>query len=139
MPDPTMNLDVLRRYRELLVEKLARGSDPVLAEMAREVRSGRMTLREAAFSKAYEEKFSQLAERAVTALAGISQAEIQAAAPLETRIGELEAELAVEPPEPRVTRPAPPPSDDVPDSFLVGPPRTERTAQPPQRQRWQRR
>lgn len=145
MSDLSVNRDMLRRYHELLVEKLARGSDPVLAEMAREVRSGRMTLREAMFSTAYEEKITQLAERAFGAVAGMSREEIEAAAegdPLEHRIGELEREMAVEPPDPPrppVRDPDPSRDDEMPDSFLVGAPRAERTARPPQRERWQRR
>lgn len=134
LPDP----ERLRRLQQLLLERLAKGPDPVFAEIAEEVRSGRMTLRDAAFSPAYQETFAAAATSALRATD--NRSEEAAATSLEARIAQLEAMpppvAEPEPPEP----PAAADTDDEPaDSFMVGPPTADRESRPPRRERWNRR
>lgn len=136
LPDP----ERLRRLQQLLLERLAKGPDPVFAEIAEEVRSGRMTLRDAALGPAYRETFAAATSAALRAAAGRTPEEIAAAAaanPVEAKIARLEAEP------PPIAAPEPAAADDADDepvdSFMVRPQAPDRDAGPPRRERWHRR
>ncbi|UMP04759.1 hypothetical protein [Amycolatopsis sp. EV170708-02-1] len=64
-PLPTAQLE---KVHALTLHAAAKSGNPVLAEIAREVRAGRLTLREAAASSAYHDTFAEGAGKALGAL-----------------------------------------------------------------------
>lgn len=148
LPPPPVDDDKLRRLRDGALRRLARGDDAVLAEMAREVLSGRMTSRDAAHSFAYRDALATAADKAISALRE-SQEEIRETAEaraLDDLIEELERDepedLAPPPDQARGADRAEATEDDdlSHSSILQGPPAANRgiTGQPPRRTRWTR-
>jgi hypothetical protein len=142
---PTADLEKLRRLQELAIQKLTKSDDPVLAEMAREVRAGRMTLREAASSAAYRDVFAVAANRTLDRFRSMSREEIEQGADdeLDKLLARYEDEDEDEPARTE-TRAAQRPE---PDEYDFSAPLTQRPPaagqptdrQPPQRERWKRR
>ncbi|TCO58041.1 hypothetical protein [Actinocrispum wychmicini] len=136
-PPASFDKDKMRRFTELAMRRLENGPDPLLAEMAREVRSGRMTLIEAAASSAYREAFATIADKATERLRGVDIDTLVAAADdsaLDKLIAELEAEPAADDP-----KPDPPAEDDFDFSAPLAqsqPPPRSASGTPPQRARW---
>lgn len=90
--------------RQDLLRRMADGPDKLMAEMAREVRSGRMTLREAAASSAYRGIFETGAQHLAEAMRGVTREDLAKA---------VRAQTAAEPPSP-----APPSDDDFDQPIL---------------------
>jgi len=141
-PDLPIDLDKVRRFREGLMRKLATGRDPALAEMAREVQAGRITLREAAFG-AYREQVTVLAEKAAVAMRQVSKEDLERAMEENTLDDAIEQLGAMPEPEPEEEALAPlarrPEPEEGDESILLAPPSTDRPADRPQRERWKRR
>ncbi|RZQ61913.1 hypothetical protein [Amycolatopsis suaedae] len=149
---PPLNLDLTRlgEVREFALRTAANGPDPVLAEMAREVRSGKLTLREAVASAAYREAFSVATEKALRAAREAdddAKAEVEGKSfdELVDRLARRNAELDAEEAAPD-TSPAPEPEPDDEyfdgESFMVSQPRRDQDAESqaaPRRERWTRR
>ncbi|OLZ52738.1 hypothetical protein [Amycolatopsis keratiniphila] len=140
--DLPIDLDKVRRLREGMMRKLATGKDPVLAEMAREVLAGRITLRDAAFG-AYREQVTVLAEKAAASLRQVSKEDLERAMEEHTLDDAIEQLGAIPDPEPEDEAPAPParrpePEEDD-ESILLPPPTADRPPDRPQRERWKRR
>ncbi|MEU3274474.1 hypothetical protein ABZ639_26830 [Saccharomonospora sp. NPDC006951] len=144
--------DTLRRLQDAALRKLADGKDPVLAEMAREVRAGRLTLREAATSSAYRDAFAATGSDIVRATRGMSEQELRQAAeatPADDVLAHLDGNDAPSPDdagtEESATRTAGPGDADDADDGAAGdsgtvmsaPPPVERGA--PRRATWKRR
>jgi len=144
-PDLPIDLEKVRRLRESLLRKLAAGKDPALAEMAREVQAGRITLREAAFG-AYRKQVTVLAEKAAASMRQVSKEDLERAMEEYTLDDAIEQVDAAPDPEP-VEPPTPPPArrpepdedEDDNDSILLDPPKTDRSTERPQRAQWERR
>jgi hypothetical protein len=69
-PLPSVSPENLRRLHETTLQTVAKGPNPVIAEMAREILANRVTLREAVTGLAYREAFAQAGERAMASLRG---------------------------------------------------------------------
>ncbi|OKJ95598.1 hypothetical protein AMK34_21445 [Amycolatopsis sp. CB00013] len=65
-----MNPEKLRQLHETALQAAAKSRHPVIAEMAREVLAGRLTLREAVTGAAYREAFTEASDRAMESLQG---------------------------------------------------------------------
>ncbi|RZQ61942.1 hypothetical protein [Amycolatopsis suaedae] len=143
-PDLPVDPAELRRFREALLRKVAAGKDPALAEMAREVQAGRISMRDAAFG-AYREQFTALREKAAAALRDVSKEDMDRAMAeytLDDAVEQFDAMPDPEPDEEPPAKPAParrPEPEDDEDSILLAPPRTDRPTERPQRAQWQRR
>ncbi|MEU9689094.1 hypothetical protein [Amycolatopsis japonica] len=135
---PPLNLDLSRlgEVREFALRTAAKGQDPVLAEMAKEIRAGKMTLREAGTGTAYREAFAAAMEKALRTVRevddGGAKAEVEGKSLDELvdrfarRNAELDAEEAL-PERPQAAEP----EDDADtyfdnDSFMVDQPRRDR-------------
>ncbi len=143
-PNLPVDLAKLRQAREVLLRRLAAGKDPVLAEMAREVRAGRTTLREAAFG-GYREALTVLTEKAAASMRQVSEDDMHWAMREHTLDDAIEQLDAIPDPEPEPEPPAPSPRARRPepeedgDSILTSPPPVERSQDRPQRAQWKRR
>ncbi|GAB3440699.1 hypothetical protein GCM10027436_24410 [Actinophytocola sediminis] len=147
-PLPTVRL---QQFDDLALRAAEKGGNPVLAEIARDVRAGRLTLREAAASSAYHDTFAEGAAKAMTSLRELGPIEDgDDERSLEQRLDDLVAGLSewereiVEQPGPTDT-PAPEPTPTATDdsyfdgtSLMVGP-EVYRTGTPAHRTRWNRR
>ncbi|MFI7118352.1 hypothetical protein [Amycolatopsis sp. NPDC049868] len=141
MPSPILDTDKRDRLRKVFLQQLAKGDDPVFAEMAREVQSGRMTLREAVLSSAYRDAFTSVADKITESLNAISEEEMAAAdgEAVDEYLArhehdERETDSADEAPAPD--------SDDVFSAPIMQAPPSRRHRQgdpPPERSSWQRR
>jgi hypothetical protein len=76
LPRSPIDRDEIRRFQEETLRGVAKGGG-MFAEMAREVQTGNMTLREAASSLAYRDAFSRAAEEFAEALEPLSPEEIR--------------------------------------------------------------
>ncbi|ONI77756.1 hypothetical protein ALI144C_30400 [Actinosynnema sp. ALI-1.44] len=72
--------ETTRRQLDAVLRQMAAGPDKLLAEMATQVRSGRMTLREAASGSAYREIFVTAAQHVTEAMRGTSHEDLVRAA-----------------------------------------------------------
>lgn len=77
IPSSPIDRNEIRRFQEEALREVVEGGDPVMAEMAREVQDGHLTLRDAANSLAYRDAFAKAAEEFAAALDGLSTEEIQ--------------------------------------------------------------
>jgi hypothetical protein len=137
----------LHRVRDGILRRVAKGDNPVFAELAREVRAGRMTLQEAAASYAYREHVAQAADRVVERLSTLTKEELEALSvgrTVDDALAELEAEEAAEDAEAAARRqpirPEPQDTTDY-DAPIMTAPKVDRNEDPggPQRTRWNRR
>jgi hypothetical protein len=142
LPPPVdVDPDKLRRLEAVWLRRLARGDNPVLAEMAREVQSGRMTLRDAVTSSAYSETLTKVVERVVAQ----RTVEERQRAVDPSAIDEYLAQH--ETPDEEDDEPAeqtPPPTEATDEEFSAPimhkePPRRTEQDSRPQRARWNRR
>lgn len=136
-PDPAK----VDKLRDIALRRMANGPDPLLAEMAREVRSGRMTLREAATSWAYRDAFTDLAGQVLTRMNTTNREDL-------TKVDtdeDLDNLLARHDDDPD-PQPEPEPPTSTRDDYDFNQPLATRTPPPPAvdpppptRARWQRR
>lgn len=135
--------DKLRRLQAVWLRQLAQGANPVLAEMAREVQSGRMTLLDAVTSSAYSETLAKVVERVVAERAerGVDERQRAVDPSVVDEYLERHETPAEEDDEPE--EPTPPPTEATDEDFSAPIMRREhRPAEPdsrPQRARWNRR
>ncbi|MGW4127273.1 hypothetical protein [Amycolatopsis japonica] len=144
IPDRAAENEKIRQAQQAVLRQAAKGENPVLAELAREVLAGRRTLRDAALSSAYSEALAESAMRFLDAVREVDAADFEQAAkehPLDELIATLDDEDEPEPP--AGSPPARRPEDDTDfDAPIMTAPTTDRgspAAGTPQRARWQRR
>ncbi|MGC7097290.1 hypothetical protein ACPZ19_21660 [Amycolatopsis lurida] len=126
-----IDLDKLRAHREAALRAAAGGKNPLLAELAREVQAGRITLRDAAGSSAYRDAFAEAAGGLLKKMRHLSIEDIRKAAE-EQSLDEAIAGLVPDDP-PDEEPPRRRPSTDTPDAddyfdrpIMEAPPTTHR-------------
>ncbi|OLF12719.1 hypothetical protein BLA60_05420 [Actinophytocola xinjiangensis] len=146
LPPPPVSRETMRALEQQTLHRMETGGNPVFAELAREVRAGRTTLREAATSLAYRDAFDEAAANLEKALRGFSVDEIAQLAD-GRNVDELLSRIPDETPEPSAEPDPEPPARPADDEDFDGPIMTSplppvRDADPgqhPQRARWNRR
>jgi hypothetical protein len=139
----------LQALRRRMLIAMTKHPDPALAECAREVLRGRLTLNQAVTGSAYAEKFAAGTERWVRAWERMPEAERTALAEqfegrIEEILAEPEPEIDAEPAKPVANRQRPEPIVDEPLGPIMTTPEPARgwhegPASRPQRQTWRRR
>lgn len=79
LPRPTVDLAKLREVHNAVLQSAAKGKHPVFAEMAREVLSGRMTMREAAGGAAYRDAFADATDAFVASMRAVPPDDLRTA------------------------------------------------------------
>ncbi len=141
IPRPHIDHAEIRRLHERALRTAANGKHPVLAELAREVLAGRLTVRAAAASSGYRDALAESADKFVQAIRHMSDDEIRAA----VENGTFDEEVARRrpaPPDDTDESAAPTPKPDA-DAYFDQPIMESRTPagreESPQRSRWTRR
>ena len=148
MPDHHLDLGKLDEIHRLALRAAAKGDNPVLAEMAREMQSGRMTAVEAARSTAYSEALAEGAGKLMRSAAHLRPIDIstdvddrvldRAVSEMTLWVEQFEKDRTPEP-----VRPDPEADDEyfTDRPIMTGPPtgRPAETGTAPERARWTRR